>query len=52
MQNVLAAQNLDLGEYLTLYSPALDWLLQCVAHKAKDSVLVEVLDKSNKHCNR
>ena len=52
VQNVLAAQTLDLSEYLTLYSPGLDWILQCVAHKAPEKTLVEVLEKSNKHCNR
>lgn len=29
-QKAIAAQNIDLATYLTLYSPALDWLIHCL----------------------
>jgi len=52
VQNILAAQKLELPRYFTLYSPGLDWLLQCIARNAPEQVLVEVLAKSKCHCNR
>ncbi len=52
VQNLLAVQKLELPRYLTLYSPALDWILQCLAHHASESVLVNVLEKARTKCNR
>ncbi|PIK41137.1 putative UPF0505 protein C16orf62 [Apostichopus japonicus] len=51
VQNVLAMQRLDMPSYLHLYSPALDWLLQCIAFKAAENTLTEILGKCKKHCN-
>lgn len=31
---MLDSHKLALSDYIHLYSPALDWLLQCIAHKA------------------
>ena len=52
VQNILAVQKLDLPRYLTLYSPGLNWILQCLAHNASDAVLDEILVKCQKQCNR
>lgn len=38
--------------YLTLFSPGLDWLLQCIANKSSDKTLTEILEKSRQQCNR
>lgn len=52
VQNVLAAQKLELSRYLVIYSPALDWILQCIAHRANEAVLDSVLGKCQAKCNR
>uniref|UniRef100_A0A8C4Q4W9 VPS35 endosomal protein-sorting factor-like n=1 Tax=Eptatretus burgeri TaxID=7764 RepID=A0A8C4Q4W9_EPTBU len=36
VQNLLALQGLDMSTYLTLYSPAIDWILQCVAYRTSE----------------
>lgn len=51
VQNILAVQKLDLPHYLTLYSPGLNWILQCLAHNASDQILDEILLKCQKQCN-
>ncbi|KAL3877496.1 hypothetical protein ACJMK2_035196 [Sinanodonta woodiana] len=51
VQNVLAMQKLEMPRYLTLFSPALDWILQCIAHRTAESTLMEVLEKCQKQCN-
>lgn len=52
VQNILAAQKLELSRYLVIYSPALDWILQCVAHRGDQTVLDSVLGKCQAKCNR
>ena len=52
VQNVLAAQRLEVGRYLTLFSPALDWILQCIAHKCPEKTLQRVLEASTDQCKR
>ncbi|XP_054284650.1 VPS35 endosomal protein-sorting factor-like [Macrosteles quadrilineatus] len=39
----LLHQKVDLPTYLTLYTPALDWILQSLAHQAPDKLLDEIL---------
>ncbi|KAL4240173.1 hypothetical protein ACF0H5_000967 [Mactra antiquata] len=51
VQNTLAVQKMEMPKYLTLFSPGLDWLLQCIAHKASDDTLTDILKKSRKQCN-
>ncbi|XP_067673421.1 VPS35 endosomal protein-sorting factor-like [Haliotis asinina] len=51
VQNILAMQKLEMPRYLMLFSPSLDWLLQCIANKSPESVLTETLDKCKKQCN-
>ena len=36
MQNTLAVQHLNLQEYMLLYVPAIDWLMQCIAYNASE----------------
>ena len=36
VQNQLVLQHVEIPEYLTLYSPAIHWILQCVAYRAPD----------------
>ncbi|XP_069124492.1 VPS35 endosomal protein-sorting factor-like [Argopecten irradians] len=50
VQNVLAIQKLEMPKYLTLFSPALDWLLQCIANKSSEQTLMDILQKFKKHC--
>lgn len=42
---------MDLSTYLTLYTPALDWILQGVAANAPEKLLVEVLAQCKEKCN-
>eukprot|EP00055_Hartaetosiga_balthica_P011758 m.54685 g.54685 ORF g.54685 m.54685 type:complete len:923 (+) comp7726_c0_seq3:32-2800(+) len=37
-------QRLNQSEYMLLYVPALDWILQCVSHKASNDTLTKILD--------
>lgn len=36
VQNQLVVQRVEVPEYLTLYSPAINWILQCVAYRAPE----------------
>lgn len=51
VQAVLSKQQVDMPSYLMLYPPALDWILQCVAYKASETTLSEVLQKCKNQCN-
>ncbi|XP_076073296.1 VPS35 endosomal protein-sorting factor-like [Mytilus galloprovincialis] len=51
VQNTLAMQKIEMPRYLTLFSPALDWLLQCIANKSTEKTLMDILEKSRKQCN-
>ncbi|KAK0049257.1 UPF0505 protein [Biomphalaria pfeifferi] len=51
VQNILAIQKLDMPRYLTLFSPALDWILQCLAHNASETLLNETLERCKEQCN-
>lgn len=51
VKETLSKQNIDIPAYLTLYPPALDWILQCVAYKASEAILSEVLHKCKMQCN-
>ena len=41
VQNTLVVQKLELPQYLHLFLPSLEWVLQCIAHRAS-----EVLSKA------
>lgn len=44
VQNQLVVQCVEIPLYLTLYSPAIDWILQCIAYHAPD-----VSERDNAH---
>ncbi|GAB6020434.1 hypothetical protein CHUAL_003128 [Chamberlinius hualienensis] len=52
VQNELLRQKVDFTAYMTLYSPALDWIIQCIAHKAHENTLTQIIDKCKQICNR
>lgn len=37
VQTLLAQQRVEVPEYLTLYSPAINWILQCIAYRAPEA---------------
>eukprot|EP01133_Synstelium_polycarpum_P000225 gene225-275_t len=43
LDTTLQTYRITLTEYLGLYSPSLEWLLQCLAHNGQPEVLEEVL---------
>nr|XP_039249347.1 VPS35 endosomal protein-sorting factor-like [Styela clava] len=51
VQNEIAHQKLDMSTYLSLYMPALEWILSCIAHNAHESTLKDVLEKCAKTGN-
>lgn len=36
IQKQLLVQRVEVPEYLTLYSPAINWILQCIAYRAAE----------------
>lgn len=45
VQNQLVMQRVELPEYLTLYTPAINWILQCVAYRAPEVLLTEMIER-------
>uniref|UniRef100_A0A667YJD8 VPS35 endosomal protein-sorting factor-like n=1 Tax=Myripristis murdjan TaxID=586833 RepID=A0A667YJD8_9TELE len=39
VQNQLVLQRVEIPEYLTLYSPAINWILQCIAYRAPEDYI-------------
>ena len=52
VQKILTVQKLEMPSYLTLYSPALDWIMQCLAYKGSEDILMTVLEKVKTTVNR
>ncbi|ELT89239.1 hypothetical protein CAPTEDRAFT_99699, partial [Capitella teleta] len=52
VQNTLAVQKLELGQYLQLYMPAVNWILQCSAHKASNETLTQIVERCKEQKNR
>nr|XP_033818832.1 VPS35 endosomal protein sorting factor-like isoform X4 [Geotrypetes seraphini] len=48
VQNQLVAQKVEIPLYLTLYSPAIDWILQCIAYRAPEVLLTEMMERCRK----
>ncbi|AWP17343.1 putative UPF0505 protein C16orf62 -like isoform 2 [Scophthalmus maximus] len=44
----LALQRVEAPEYLTLYSPAISWILQCIAYRAPEPLLTEMMERCKK----
>ncbi|TRY58965.1 hypothetical protein DNTS_033933 [Danionella cerebrum] len=51
VQNQLVMQRVEIPIYLTLYSPAINWILQCVAYRAPEVLLTEMMDRCKKLAN-
>ncbi|XP_064477807.1 VPS35 endosomal protein-sorting factor-like isoform X2 [Ornithodoros turicata] len=51
VQTTLAQQHMNMATYLTLYCPALDWVLQCGSYRAPESILTQVLAKCKLQCH-
>ncbi|XP_013882960.1 VPS35 endosomal protein-sorting factor-like isoform X2 [Austrofundulus limnaeus] len=45
IQKQLLVQRVEVPEYLTLYSPAINWILQCIAYRAAESLLTEMMER-------
>eukprot|EP01098_Paradermamoeba_levis_P012450 TRINITY_DN5453_c0_g4_i1.p1 TRINITY_DN5453_c0_g4~~TRINITY_DN5453_c0_g4_i1.p1 ORF type:complete len:468 (+),score=133.32 TRINITY_DN5453_c0_g4_i1:104-1507(+) len=45
IKSLTLERKISLTDYYNLYSPAFDWLLQCIAHNAKQETLTQVLKK-------
>ncbi|KAM9424671.1 VPS35 endosomal protein-sorting factor-like isoform 1-T1 [Pholidichthys leucotaenia] len=45
VQNQLVLQRVEAPEYLTLYSPAINWILQCIAYRAPEPLLTEMMER-------
>ncbi|NXS80622.1 CP062 protein, partial [Erpornis zantholeuca] len=52
VQNQLVVQCVEIPLYLTLYSPAIDWILQCIAYHAPDVLLTEMMERCKKLGNK
>uniref|UniRef100_A0A8B9DNZ5 VPS35 endosomal protein-sorting factor-like n=1 Tax=Anser cygnoides TaxID=8845 RepID=A0A8B9DNZ5_ANSCY len=48
VQNQLIVQCVEIPLYLTLYSPAIDWILQCIAYRAPEVLLTEMMERCKK----
>nr|XP_046233365.1 VPS35 endosomal protein-sorting factor-like isoform X2 [Scatophagus argus] len=48
VQNQLVLQKVEVPEYLTLYSPAINWILQCIAYRAPEPLLTEMMERCKK----
>lgn len=48
VQNQLIMQRVEVPEYLTLYSPAINWILQCIAYRAPEPLLTEMMERCKK----
>ncbi|XP_063171334.1 VPS35 endosomal protein-sorting factor-like isoform X2 [Candoia aspera] len=48
VQNQLVSQCVEIPLYLTLYSPAIDWILQCIAYRAAEALLTEMMERCRK----
>ncbi|OCT64113.1 hypothetical protein XELAEV_180452141mg, partial [Xenopus laevis] len=51
VQNQLAVQAVEIPVYLTLYSPAIDWMLRCIAYRAPETLLTEMKERCKKQGN-
>ncbi|KAM5227977.1 VPS35 endosomal protein-sorting factor-like isoform 2-T2 [Ctenodactylus gundi] len=48
VQNQLVVQGVELPSYLPLYSPAMDWIFQCISYHAPEALLTEMMDRCKK----
>ncbi|XP_045704809.1 VPS35 endosomal protein-sorting factor-like isoform X2 [Phyllostomus hastatus] len=48
VQNHLVIQGVELSSYLPLYSPAMDWIFQCLSYHAPEALLTEMMERCRK----
>ncbi|XP_077304990.1 VPS35 endosomal protein-sorting factor-like isoform X4 [Lithobates pipiens] len=48
VQNQLVIQAVEIPVYLTLYSPAIDWMLRCISYRAPETLLTEMMERCRK----
>ncbi|XP_018423398.1 PREDICTED: UPF0505 protein C16orf62-like [Nanorana parkeri] len=48
VQNQLVIQAVEIPIYLTLYSPAIDWMLKCITYRAPEALLTEMMERCKK----
>ncbi|XP_028813677.1 VPS35 endosomal protein-sorting factor-like isoform X2 [Denticeps clupeoides] len=48
VQNQLVMHRVEIPVYLTLYSPAIHWILQCVSYRAPEALLTEMMERCKK----
>ncbi|XP_023377514.1 UPF0505 protein C16orf62 homolog [Pteropus vampyrus] len=48
VQNQLVVQGVELPSYLPLYSPAMDWIFQCISYHAPETLLTEMMERCKK----
>ncbi|XP_073648355.1 VPS35 endosomal protein-sorting factor-like isoform X3 [Tursiops truncatus] len=51
VQNQLVLQGVELPSYLPLYSPAMDWIFQCISYHAPEALLTEMMERCKKLAN-
>lgn len=45
------SQKLSTSVYLSLFSPALDWIVQCLLHKLSDNKTEQIISKTRAEHN-
>lgn len=51
-KDIATKQNVSLMTYLSLYSPPVDWILECLAENSEEKQLLTVLKQVQQHANR
>uniref|UniRef100_A0A096MDQ5 VPS35 endosomal protein-sorting factor-like n=1 Tax=Poecilia formosa TaxID=48698 RepID=A0A096MDQ5_POEFO len=51
VQKQLHLQKVEVPAYLMLYSPAINWILQCVAYRAPEPLLTEMMERCKMMAN-
>ncbi|CAF3518945.1 unnamed protein product [Adineta steineri] len=51
VKNLYSSQKLTTSIYLSLYSPALDWIVQCLLHKLDDTKTEQIINKTRSTLN-
>ncbi|CAF0825690.1 unnamed protein product [Rotaria sp. Silwood1] len=51
VKNMYQSQKLTTSVYLSLYSPALDWIVQCLLHKLDENKMEKIINKTRSELN-
>ena len=51
VNSILDTQKIEMSQYMNLFYPATDWMLQIIAYRTPDSILVDFLEKC-KNCKK